>query len=53
MVVTAGIMGARAQRLDEGYAAGDAFVGDSGDLPLFQPYEAGVFVGMSFNLFGN
>lgn len=53
LVVTAGIMGARAQRLDEGYAAGDAFDGDSGDLPLFQPYEAGVFVGMSFNLFGN
>lgn len=53
LVVTAGIMGARAERLDEGYAAGEGFDGDSGDLPLFQPYEAGVFVGMSFNLFGN
>jgi hypothetical protein len=45
-------MSARTQRLDKGYAAGDPFDGDAVDLPVFSAYGVGVFLGLSFNMFG-
>ena len=52
LVMSAGIMGARTLRLDEGYAAGDVFDGETEDLPVYPAYGMGVFFGLSFNMFG-
>ena len=52
LVLSAGVMSARTQQLDKGYAAGDPFDGDAADLPVFSAYGVGVFLGLSFNMFG-
>ncbi len=50
VVLSAGLMGGRVQRLGQGYQIGDAFEGDSALIPTSPRYELGAFVGLSYNL---
>ncbi len=50
VVLSAGLMGGRVQRLGQGYHLGDAFEGDSALIPKSARYELGAFLGLSYNL---
>ena len=50
LVLSAGVMGGRAQRLAKGYEVGDAFDSNLGDIPTHGKYEMGLFLGASFSL---
>ncbi len=47
---TAGVMGTRVKRLSGGMKAGDSFDGSINLLPLRSRYEAGLFIGISYDL---
>lgn len=49
IVLTAGITAGPTDRLGRGYAEGDAFDLNNGDLPIKRGYELGYFAGISFN----
>jgi len=53
IVLTAGILGGKTNRLSKGYTVGDAFDPGLGDIPLSSRYEYGYFMGLSFNFSGN
>lgn len=52
VVFTTGIMGGRVERPAQGYSVGDTFSSEADAVPTHHPYEAGVFLGLSFNLSG-
>jgi len=52
IVLNAGIMGGKAERLSQGYQIGDLYTGDSVQLPTKSVYELGYYLGVSFNLAG-
>ena len=52
IVISAGVMGGRVQRLAQGYEVGDQFFTDADVVPVHYPYELGGFLGLSFNLMG-
>ncbi len=49
-LLSAGVMGAKVERLSNGFEAGDFFAGPSESIPTFQKYELGYFLGISFNI---
>lgn len=52
LVLTTGLMGGRVTRLANGLEVNDVIDLGGGVLPIYNPYELGYFVGLSFNLFG-
>ncbi len=52
IVLNAGIMGGRAERLAQGYKVGDRYLSDSNLAPTTSVYELGYYLGVSFNLSG-
>lgn len=49
-LISAGLMGVKAQRLSAGFRPGDKFDGSVNILPVRSPYELGYFVGISYDL---
>lgn len=52
IVLNAGIMGSKAERLSQGYKVGDSYTSDANLAPTASVYELGYYVGVSFNLAG-
>ncbi len=52
IVLNAGIMGGKVERLSQGYQIGDVYTGDAIQLPTKSVYELGYYLGVSFNLAG-
>ncbi|MEZ4941335.1 MAG: hypothetical protein R3D58_10715 [Saprospiraceae bacterium] len=52
IVLSAGLLGGKVNKLTGGYQVGDAFARDSSEIPTESRYELGYFVGLSFNLVG-
>lgn len=52
LALTAGVMGGRVERPANGLRPGDTLDVGEGVLPTHNPYEAGFFLGISFNMFG-
>lgn len=52
IVLSAGLLGGKVNKLTGGYQVGDAFARDSSELQTESRYELGYFVGLSFNLVG-
>lgn len=53
IVISAGIMGGKVDRLTEGFGVGDVFVSSSNQVNTKSRYELGAYLGISFNLFAN
>ena len=53
IVLSAGIMGGKVDRLTEGFQAGDTFISSSNQVVTRSRYELGAYLGISFNLFAN
>ncbi|MDX1940594.1 MAG: hypothetical protein SFU99_08580 [Saprospiraceae bacterium] len=53
LVLNTGLMGARVERLAQGYKVGDTFISDANVVPTKDVYEMGFFTGLSFNLVGS
>ncbi|MDO8365257.1 MAG: hypothetical protein Q7T20_00580 [Saprospiraceae bacterium] len=52
IVLNAGIMGGKSEKLSQGYQVGDRYLSDSNIAPITSVYELGYFIGVSFNLSG-
>ncbi|MCB0531347.1 MAG: hypothetical protein H6574_09770 [Lewinellaceae bacterium] len=52
IVLSAGLLGGKVNKLNGGYEVGDTFARDSSELQTESRYELGYFVGLSFNLVG-
>lgn len=52
IVLNAGIMGGKVERLSQGYKIGDAYFSDGNIAPTNSVYELGYYLGVSFNLSG-
>ncbi|MCB0684295.1 MAG: hypothetical protein KDC32_25805, partial [Saprospiraceae bacterium] len=50
IVLSTGVMGARVERLTNGYQVGDAFDVNTAILPTDFSYQLGYFVGLSINV---
>ncbi|MCC7465946.1 MAG: hypothetical protein IT261_06745 [Saprospiraceae bacterium] len=53
IVLNAGLMGGRVERLSQGYELGDRFVSDGNIAPTTSVYDLGYYIGVSFNLTGS
>ncbi|MBN8677506.1 MAG: hypothetical protein J0M29_04730 [Chitinophagales bacterium] len=53
IVLNAGLMGGRSERLSQGYRVGDNYVSDGNVAPTSTVYELGYYLGVSFNLSGS
>lgn len=53
IVLNAGIMGGKTERLSQGYQVGDTYFSDANEAPVSAVYELGYYLGVSFNLSGN
>lgn len=49
-LISAGLMGAKVQRLSAGFRPGDAFDGSVNILPVRSLYELGYFIGISYDI---
>ena len=52
IVLNAGLMGGKSEKLSQGYEVGDTYISDSNLAPTISVYELGYFIGVSFNLSG-
>ncbi len=52
IVLNAGIMGGKVERLAQGYQVGDIYISDANLAPTTSVYALGYYVGVSFNLKG-
>ena len=52
IVLNAGIMGGKVERLSQGYKLGDYYTSDANQAPTASVYELGYYLGISFNLSG-
>ena len=52
IVLNAGLMGGKSEKLSQGYEIGDQYISDSNLAPTISVYELGYFIGVSFNLSG-
>jgi len=52
IVLNAGIMGGKVERLSQGYKLGDYYTSDANLAPTASVYELGYYLGVSFNLSG-
>jgi hypothetical protein len=50
IVLNAGLMGGKVDRLSQGYKVGDEYFSDSNEAPTSSVYELGYYLGVSFNL---
>ncbi len=53
IVLNAGLMGGRVERLSQGYEIGDLYVSDGNVAPTTSVYDIGYYLGVSFNLTGS
>lgn len=51
LVLSAGLVGAKVERLAQGFRVGDEFISQANVVPTKSVYELGYFAGLSFNLF--
>lgn len=51
IVISAGIMGSKIEKLAKGFQIGDRVANDALALPMYSSYELGYYIGLSFNLF--
>ncbi len=51
LVLSAGLVGAKVERLAQGFRVGDEFISRVNVVPTKSVYELGYFAGLSFNLF--
>jgi hypothetical protein len=50
IVLSAGIMGGRTEKLDRGFQVGDSFKSDIDIVPTYSAYDIGFYFGLTFNL---
>ncbi len=53
IILNAGIMGGKVEKLSQGYEVGDSYVSDGNIAPTTSVYELGFYLGVSFNLTGS
>lgn len=53
LVLNAGLMGTRVERLAQGFQLGDSFPSRVNNVPTKNVYEMGYFLGLSFNVIGS
>ncbi|MBL7809741.1 MAG: hypothetical protein JNN28_18110 [Saprospiraceae bacterium] len=53
IVLNAGVMGGRVERLSQGYEIGDVYISDGNVAPTTSVYDIGYYLGVSFNLTGS
>ena len=50
LILNAGVMGGKVERLGAGYRIGDELLSSQAIIPLQSKYDFGVYFGLSFNL---
>jgi hypothetical protein len=53
VVLNAGLMGGRVERLTQGFSVGDQYISGANQAPTSPVYELGYYLGISFNMGGN